>query len=226
MGFAMARSNISKIKYAGMPIIVLLTVCIWLFTRETGCRFPAANKLVVSSVEYGTFDEWIPLTGIFLQDTFEYIHDVRVQIDEMYLQRMAVGLKATTELEDSVYTLELSHIYPHVVDGRITVDMNFVGVKPPARERESLRLRLELSEPTTALLIPTGGFYFDTRGKWVFVVKDGVAVRRDIRLGRKNSSYYQVIEGLKPGEQVITSSYQRFKDQQSVDLSLLTDTDQ
>ena len=216
----------SKIKYVGIPIVVVLTVCFWLFSREIRCRFPAANKVVVSAVEYGPFVEWIPLTGVFLLDTIPHMHDVRVHIDEMYLRRMAVGLKATTELEDSVYALELAYIYPDVVDGRITVDMNFVGLKPNKGARESLRLRLELSKPTNVLLLPVGDFYFDTGGEWVFVVRDGFAVRRNIRLGRKSFEYFEVLEGLKPGEQVITSSYQRFQDQQSVDLSLVADTEQ
>src|SRR5687768_12265123 len=212
----------SKIKYLGIAIVVVSAVCLWLFTKEIECRFPAVNKLVVSNVQYGPFVEWIPVAGVFSPDAIPEIHHVRAQIDEMYLRRMVVGLKATTQLEDSVYALELAHIYPHVVDGRINVDLNFVDGIPDKREG-AVRLRLQLSKPTDVLLLPIGGFYFDTDGKWVFVVEDNIGVRRDIRLGRKNSDYFEVIEGLSPGEQVITSSYEQFKDRRSVDLSMVTD---
>ena len=203
-----SNMKMSKIKYVGIPIVMLMAFCIWLLTKKTVCRLPA-----ISSVQYGAFIEWIPVTGAFLRDTIPHSHQVRVQIDEIYAAKVTTGLKATTQVEDSTYLLELAHVYPDIDNGRITVDMNFTGAIPPTRADKSLRLRLELSKPADALLLPIGAFYFDTKGKWVFVIDKGVAVKRDIRLGRKNFEYFEVIEGLKPGEQVITSSYENFKSQ-------------
>jgi hypothetical protein len=223
-GDRIAQSNMSKIKYVGIPIVLASAVCIWLFTKRITCRFPAVNKFMVASVQYGPFIEYIPVSGEFLRDTIPDIHVVRVQIDEMYINRIFIGLKTTTRLNDSVYVLELTHIYPDVIDGLVTVDMNFIERMPPRQEGESLRLRLEFSNSTDAVMLPRGDFYFDTGGKWVFVIEQDSAVRRDIKIGRKNFDSFEVIEGLKPGEQVIISSYQRFKDRQSVKLSLMTDT--
>jgi HlyD family secretion protein len=110
-----------------------------------------------------------------------------------------------------------------VVDGRFTVDMNFKNETPSNIVKgKSLRLRLELSKPRNVLLIPVGGFYIDTRGKWVFLVQDkNRVVRRNVRLGCKNSDHFEVLEGLKAGDQVITSSYDQFENEESLDLTEL-----
>ena len=104
------------------------------------------------------------------------------------------------------------YIYPNITNGRFEVDMNFDGETPQGiRRGQSLRLRIELGQASEELLLPVGGFYKDTGGNWVFVLtKDNKAVRSDIKLGRKNSENYEVLEGLKPGDQVITSSYENF----------------
>ena len=99
-----------------------------------------------------------------------------------------------------------------MVGGRFEVDMNFVGETPPGiRRGQSLRLRIELGQSSEELLLPVGGFYKDTGGNWVYVLEDGNrAVRRDVKLGRKNTENFEVLEGLQPGDKVITSSYENF----------------
>jgi HlyD family secretion protein len=139
-------------------------------------------------------------------------YKVRVPIDELYLPRITNGLHATTTFNNKDYELQIMYVYPGVTAGRFEVDMNFIGESPVGvRSGLSLRLRIELGQSSEELLLPVGGFYKDTGGNWVFVL-DGEdrAVRRDIKLGRKNSENYEVLEGLKPGDRVITSSYENF----------------
>lgn len=141
-------------------------------------------------------------------------YKVRVPIDELYLPRISTGLKATTTFNNKDYNLEIMYIYPTIQNGRFDVDMNFVGDTPPGiRRGQSLRLRIELGQSSEELLLPVGGFYKDTGGNWVYVL-DGEdrAVKRSIRLGRKNTEHFEVLDGLEPGDRVITSSYENFGD--------------
>jgi HlyD family secretion protein len=141
-------------------------------------------------------------------------YKVKVPIDELYLPRISPGLRATTTFNNKDYELEIKYVYPGVTNGRFDVDMNFIGPTPPGIRRGlSLRLRIELGQPSEELLLPVGGFYKDTGGNWVFVLTpDGnSAEKRDIKLGRKmGSEYFEVLEGLQPGDKVITSSYENF----------------
>ncbi len=136
----------------------------------------------------------------------------RVPIDELYLPKISTGLPATTSFAGKDYRLKIMYIYPNITNGRFEVDMNFDGETPQGiRIGQSLRLRIELGQASEELLLPVGGFYKDTGGNWVFILTAGnKAVRRDIKLGRKNSENYEVLEGLKPGDVVITSSYENF----------------
>lgn len=140
-------------------------------------------------------------------------YKVRVPIDELYLPRISTGLHATTSFAGKDYSLIINYIYPTITNGRFEVDMDFDGDTPEGiRRGQSLRLRIELGQSSEELLLPVGGFYKDTGGNWVFVLEEGDnrATRRDIKLGRKNTENFEVLEGLKPGDRVITSSYENF----------------
>jgi len=139
-------------------------------------------------------------------------YKVRVPIDELYLPRITTGLHATTELVGKTYGLVITYKYPDIVAGRFEVDMDFDGAMPDGiRRGQSLRLRIELGMSSEELLLPVGGFYKDTGGNWVFVLdNNNQAVKRDIKLGRKSPDYFEVLEGLQPGDRVITSSYENF----------------
>lgn len=143
-------------------------------------------------------------------------YKVRVPIDELYLPRITEGLPATTTLNNRTYNLKITYIYPTIeTNGRFYVDMDFVSEVPPGiRRGQSLRLQILLGQSSEELLVPVGGFYKDTGGNWVFVLEgNDEAVRRDIKLGRKSGSIsFEVLEGLKPGDQVVTSSYENFGD--------------
>jgi HlyD family secretion protein len=141
-------------------------------------------------------------------------YKVRVPIDELYLPRITVGLPATTTFANKTYNLEITYMYPDIESsGRFYVDMNFVGEIPPGiRRGQSLRMSILLGQSSEELLLPVGGFYKDTGGNWVFVLDgNNEAVRRDIKIGRKSGNMsFEVLEGLNPGDQVVTSSYENF----------------
>lgn len=140
------------------------------------------------------------------------VYKVRVPIDELYFPRISTGLHASTEYAGKSYKLIITYIYPTIQAGRFEVDMDFDGETPPEMRRGlSLRLRIELGQSSEELLLPVGGFYKDTGGNWVFALtSDDKAVKREIKLGRKNSENFEVLEGLQPGDRVITSSYENF----------------
>ena len=137
---------------------------------------------------------------------------VRVPIDELYLPRISQGLRGKFTLSGQDYELEISKIYPTITNGRFEVDMVFTGESPSGiRRGQSVRIRLELGQSEQSLLLPTGGFFKDTGGNWVFVLNAaGNAEKRTIRLGRKNPEFYEVLEGLVEGEKVIVSGYENF----------------
>jgi len=144
---------------------------------------------------------------------------IRADIDEHYISRIYTGLKAEFTFADSTYTLLIKKVYTQVSNGRFQVDMQFLGKAPKAiRRGQTLQLRLALSDETTALLLPKGGFYQQTGGNWIFKVNESgsSAYRTDIRLGRQNPDYYEVLEGLQPGDKVITSNYENYNDMQEL----------
>lgn len=140
---------------------------------------------------------------------------IRVPIDELYIPRVYVGLRGSFTFSGKSYDLEITKIYPTVIagTGRFEVDMAFEGEAPTGiRRGQTVRIRLELGESEDAILLASGGFYKDTGGNWVYVFNPstGKAERRNIRLGRKNPEYYEVLEGLFEGEKVIVSGYENF----------------
>lgn len=140
---------------------------------------------------------------------------MRVDIDEHYISRIFAGLGGSFEFNGKNFDLEITKIYPEVRNGRFQVDMVFAkGVPEGIKRGQSSPIRLELGKATKAVLIPVGGFFSDTGGNWVYVVdKSGKkASKRKITLGRKNPEFFEVLEGLQVGEQVITSSYENFGD--------------
>ena len=146
---------------------------------------------------------------------------LRADIDEHYISRIFTGLKATFDFSGKTYNMEVAKVYPEVNNGRFAVDMVFDGGTPEGiRRGQSSPIRLELGESEKATLLPVGGFFSDTGGNWVYVVEaDGArAAKRNITLGRRNPQYYEVLEGLQPGERVVTSSYSNFGDKEVLEL--------
>ena len=140
-------------------------------------------------------------------------YKVQAQIDEHYIDRITTGLVASFERQDTRYEMQLRKVYPEVRNGQFKADFRFVGDAPEnIRSGQTYYLNLQLGEAAEAVLIPRGSFYQATGGKWIYVVDASgeKAYRREIRIGRQNPQYYEVIEGLQVGEKVITSSYDNF----------------
>ena len=142
-------------------------------------------------------------------------YKVEAQIDEHYIDRVVAGLEATFERQGETYATSIRKVYPEVRDGKFKADFKFEGEQPDnIRAGQTYYLNLQLGQPEEAVIIPRGTFYQKTGGKWIYVVsKDGnKAVKREIRIGRQNPQYYEVLEGLEPGEKVITSGYDTYGD--------------
>jgi HlyD family secretion protein len=144
---------------------------------------------------------------------------VRVDIDEHYISRIYTDLSGDFTLANQTYQLKIKKIFTQVTNGRFQVDMEFVGKVPSSiRRGQTLQIRLALGDETTALLLARGGFYQKTGGNWIFKLSnDGkTAYKVNIQLGRQNPDYYEVLDGLKPGDKVITSSYENYGDIQEL----------
>ena len=142
-------------------------------------------------------------------------YKVEAQIDEHYIDRVVEGLQATFERQGETFSTVIRKVYPEVREGKFKADFKFDGEQPDnIRSGQTYYLNLQLGQPEEAVIIPRGTFYQKTGGKWIYVVnKEGTkAVKREIRIGRQNPQYYEVLEGLEPGERVITSGYDTYGD--------------
>lgn len=147
---------------------------------------------------------------------------IEADIDEHYIDRVKRDLSASLERNGNEFDLRLRKVYPEVRNGRFRVDLVFTGNRPQTiRAGQSYNIRLQLGESNDALLLPKGGFFQSTGGQWVFVLAPNgdEALRRKVRLGKQNSRYYEVLGGLQPGEQVITSNYDSFGDAERIILN-------
>jgi HlyD family secretion protein len=150
---------------------------------------------------------------------------LEADVDEFYLGRVAVGQAATIEVDGKTYALKVSKIYPQVRNGQFRIDLVFDGLEPPSIQRgQTMSTKLTLGDSTRAVLVPNGAFFNDTGGNWLFVVDESgkSATRRTVHLGRKNNDFIEVLDGLKPGERVVTSTYSGLVDRDHLSF----DTDQ
>ena len=146
-------------------------------------------------------------------------YKVRVDVDEHYISRVFIGLMGEATIANKNYKLKINKVYTQVNNGRFQVDMLFLDAVPEGiRRGQTLQIRLALSDETTAVLLNKGGFFQETGGSWVFKVNsDGTkAYKVDVQLGRQNPDYYEVMNGLQPGDKVVTSSYENYKGMQEL----------
>ena len=142
-------------------------------------------------------------------------YKIEVLIDEHYIDRINPGLSATFERQNETYGATIRKVYPEVRAGKFQADFKFSEEQPAnIRTGQTYYLNLQLGQCESAVIIPRGTFYQKTGGKWIYVVSPSgdKAVKREIRIGRQNPQYYEVLEGLEPGEKVITSGYDNFGD--------------
>tara|TARA_R110001632_G_scaffold65_6_gene261 strand:+ start:5478 stop:6734 length:1257 start_codon:yes stop_codon:yes gene_type:complete len=147
---------------------------------------------------------------------------IRADIDENYISRIYSGQNGTFDFNGNSYKLIIKKVFTQVTNGRFQVDMHFESKIPDGiRRGQSLRIRLALSDEKQAILIPKGSFFQNTGGNWIFKLSDDGkrAYRINIQLGNQNTEYYEVLQGLKPGDKIITSSYQDYGDKNELILN-------
>jgi len=173
-------------------------------------KAPVTGQLGSLDVEIGqNIISGYRLGQIHILDNFK----VAAEIDEHWIDRIKIGLPATYERNDQNFSLNIIKVYPEVRAGRFRFDMEFSGVKPDnIRTGQSYRINVELGQPVNAIQVLKGGFFESTGGQWIFVVDPSgkFAEKRTIKTGRMNSLYYEILDGLQPGEKVVTSSYTSF----------------
>lgn len=205
-----AKMQISQLE--GTLVSTQKNVNLWKQTLENlSVKAPVSGLLSSMNVEVGS--------NINQGQNIGQIDDLngfkmRVGVDEHYISRIFAGLTGTMDFNGKSYGLKIIKIYPEVKSGRFEVDMEFDKAPELIKRGQSAPIRLQLGQPSQATLLPVGGFFSETGGNWVYVVnEDGKrAAKRKITLGRKNPEYFEVLDGLKPGEKVITSSYENFGD--------------
>lgn len=176
-------------------------------------RAPVSGQLSQLNAELGELkNAGFRFGQIDMLDGFK----VRAGIDEFYISRVQRGQRAITNpIAGQEYEMVVRRVYPEVVNSRFEIDLDFVGDVPPTiRRGQTIRFRIEMSDPADAVVVPQGGFFQTTGGNWIYVLDESgdFAEKRPIRLGRKNPEVYEVLEGLQPGEQVVTSSYDTFNE--------------
>jgi len=136
-------------------------------------------------------------------------------IDEHYIDRVKRNLSATIERQGKIFNMMVKKVYPEVRNSQFKIDLVFSGERPDnIRTGQTYYINLQLGQPEQSKLVSLGGFFNSTGGQWIYVVdpSGSFATKRSIRIGRKNPKYYEVLEGLEPGEKVITSGYDLFGD--------------
>jgi len=147
-------------------------------------------------------------------------YKLQAGVDEYYINRVKEGQSANCEFNGKTYKLSVRKVIPEVTAGQFQVELVFEGKSPDELRRGlSLQVKLTLSDNSKSLLLAQGQFFQSTGGSWVFVVKDGQAQKRNVKIGRKNYQYYEIMEGLQKGEEVITSSYDQFNQYDIIDIS-------
>ena len=171
-------------------------------------RAPIDGQLSGLRAEIGqTIAQGVRIAQIDVLDAYK----VRARIGEHYVARVGEGLSGTFSFAGGDHQLSVAKVYPEVSNGEFEADLYFTGNAPDGiRRGQSLQVRLQLSEDMQAVMVPRGAWFQDTGGSWVYVLKDGVAVKRDVELGRQNPDHYEVRSGLQPGDTILTSRYEAF----------------
>jgi HlyD family secretion protein len=179
-------------------------------------RSPVAGQLTSRNAEIGeTKSRGQRLGQIDVMSGFK----IKAEIDEHYINRVFIGLNADFEIDGKLYPLRVKKMYSQVTNGRFQVDLEFTKETPKnIRRGQTLQTRLFLGDESQAILLPKGGFFQQTGGNWIFKISQTgkMAFKADIQLGRQNPEYYEVLSGLKPGEKVVTSSYENYGDMQEL----------
>ncbi|MDX6191863.1 HlyD family efflux transporter periplasmic adaptor subunit [Flavobacterium sp. Fl-318] len=220
------KQSVKKEKQANQIQIVQLNQSIAVMNKSLEVLRNNQKNFLITAPLSGRLSSFEPILGkTYTQNTSIGTIDDRkgyklsADVDEFYLDRIAIGQKGTVDFNDKTVDVQITRVIPEVKSGRFQVELDFVSAnKLDLKQGLSFGVKLNLSEKTKTNLLAKGGFYGETSGKWIFVVNGNKAERREIKLGRENPLYYEIIGGLKTGEKVITSSYKDYKQVEVLDL--------
>lgn len=214
------KQSVTKEKQANQIQIGQLNQSIGIMNQSLSILRKNKNNFLITAPLSGRLSSFEPILGkTFTQGnsigTIDVMQGYKLvaDVDEFYLNRIAVGQKGSVDFNDKKVEVEITKVIPEVKSGRFIVELNFINQNNlDLKQGISFGVRINLSEKVKTIVLTKGGFYQDTSGKWIFVVNGNKAEKRTIKLGRENPLYYEVLEGLKPNDRVITSSYQDYKD--------------
>lgn len=214
------KESVRKEKQANSFQITQLNQSIGIMNKSlTVLRKNKNNFLIVAPLS-GRLSSFEPILGkTYVQGNSIGTIDVMkgyklvAEVDEFYLERVSEGQMGSIDFNGKTVEVKINKVIREIIGGRFIVELNFVkDEKLELNQGLTFGVRINLSEKTKTILLPKGSFYQETAGKWIFVMKENTAERRTIKLGRENPLYYEVVEGLKTGEKVITSSYVDYRD--------------
>jgi HlyD family secretion protein len=214
------KESVRKEKQANTIQIGQLNQSIEIMNKSLTILRNNKNNFLIAAPLSGRLSSFEPILGkTYIQGNSIGTIDVMkgyklvAAVDEFYLERVSEGQKGTIEFNGKTVEVEINKVIREIKSGRFIVELDFVNDENlELNQGLTFGVRINLSEKMKTTLLPKGSFYQDTSGKWIFVVKENQAERRRITLGRENPLYYEVLEGLKSGEKVVTSSYVDYKD--------------
>lgn len=220
------KESVRKEKQANSIQIGQLNQSIGIMNKSlTVLRKNKNNFLIVAPLS-GRLSSFEPILGkTYVQGNSIGTIDVMkgykllAEVDEFYLERVSEGQKGSIDFNGKTVEVKINKVIPEIKGGRFIVELNFVKDEQlELNQGLTFGVKINLSEKTKSVLLPKGSFYQETAGKWIFVVKGNQAERKVIKLGRENPTYYEVLEGLKTGEKIVTSSYVDYKDMEVLSL--------
>ncbi len=214
------KQSVTKEKQANKIQIRQLNQSIEIMNKSLTILRKNKNNFLITAPLSGRLSSFEPILGkTYIQGNSIGTIDVMkgyklvADVDEFYLDRVSEGQNGSVEFNGKKVQVQITKVIPEIKSGRFIVELNFLKNETlELNQGLTFGVRINLSEKKKTTLLPKGSFYQDTSGKWIFVVKDNQAVRQNIVLGRENPLYYEVLEGLKEGEKVVTSSYKDYKD--------------
>ena len=214
------KQSVTKEKQANEIQIGQLNQSIGIMNQSLSILRKNKNNFLITAPLSGRLSSFEPILGkTFTQGnsigTIDVMQGYKLvaDVDEFYLDRIAVNQKGVIDFNEQIVDVQIAKVIPEVKNGRFKVEISFVkNENLELNQGLSFGVRINLSEKTKTTLLSKGSFYQDTAGKWIFVVNGNKAERRNIKIGRENPLYYEVIEGLKTGEKVITSTYKDYKE--------------
>lgn len=220
------KESVRKEKQANSIQIGQLNQSIGIMNKSLTVLRKNKNNFVIVAPLSGRLSSFEPILGkTYVQGNSIGTIDVMkgykllAEVDEFYLERVSEGQKGSIDFNGKTVEVKINKVIPEIKGGRFIVELNFVKDEQlELNQGLTFGVRINLSEKTKSVLLPKGSFYQETAGKWIFVVKGNQAERRVIKLGRENPTYYEVLEGLKTGEKIVTSSYVDYKDMEVLSL--------